>query len=279
MSKDAEDRSPQRKRSRYAFPVRDEGDNEESWADRIERREVELAADRARRARLTQSERMIEDGKDLHDSLDRTPSLTLVLQPSPPYHLRRAQCCAKECTSSGNQPKNDHAIKDEYRVAVLGPQREYYHIECLEKMLDLSPLAATRFFLDTEPYRWNNHRPWTWGMMVEKWFTQRGYINLDAIDHFIDAYDRFGEENREFSTRYISWQLRHGSSNNKHSRPCDCKCPFLGEAPQEPRLEDFELHATEPLPLSDVLQHPYAERLSRPLVVPSILGNVLMYTA
>lgn len=275
MSQAAETRGSKRRRLYDPFANYKEREDEESWADCVKRMEAEDTAERDRRAQLTRNMRMKEDGEELRKQFDRNRRWAFILQPSPPYHLRRVQCSARECTSAGDG-RNGQTIKDDYRVALLGYERKYYHIECLEKMIELSQLAATRFFMDTQSYPWNGRWPWTWGMMVEKWFTRRGYVNLDGIEHFIDAHDRFDEASSAFSVRSIKWQLAHGSGDNEHSVPCDCKFPFLAEVPQKPRLEDFELHATEPLFLSEVLQHHYAERFSRPIVVRGMIGDVII---
>ncbi|KAH8752337.1 hypothetical protein F5882DRAFT_420028 [Hyaloscypha sp. PMI_1271] len=45
--------------------------------------------------------------------------------------------------------------------------------------------------LGSEGYRWNNGWPWTWGLMLRKWFEHSGGVDLARIAEFIDAYDTF----------------------------------------------------------------------------------------
>jgi hypothetical protein len=56
----------------------------------------ELGAEEERRSRLTQEERMAEDGRKLQRRLEQDAAITILLQPSPPIHMRRAHCRANE---------------------------------------------------------------------------------------------------------------------------------------------------------------------------------------
>ena len=51
--------------------------------------------------------------------------------------------------------------------------REFLHISCLKKMIELPPLAPSWFRLNMEGYRWHNGCPWTWawccGMVWAQW--------------------------------------------------------------------------------------------------------------
>ncbi|ELR06986.1 hypothetical protein GMDG_08220 [Pseudogymnoascus destructans 20631-21] len=64
----------------------------------------------------------------------------------------------------------------DYRIALVSHNLEYFHISCLEKMIDLPSLAPSRFKLYTDGYRWNSGWPWTWGLMLRKWFQHSGFI-------------------------------------------------------------------------------------------------------
>ncbi|OBT38972.1 hypothetical protein VE00_10820, partial [Pseudogymnoascus sp. WSF 3629] len=56
----------------------------------------------------------------------------------------------------------------DYRIALVSHNLEYFHISCLEKMIDLPSLAPSRFKLDTDGYWWNSSWPWTWDLMLRK---------------------------------------------------------------------------------------------------------------
>ena len=60
-------------------------------------------------------------------------------------------------------------------------------------------LALSRFKLDTEGYRWNSDWPWTWSLILRKWFEHSGRIDLAKITEYINAYDTFKEAERDFS--------------------------------------------------------------------------------
>ncbi|OBT63349.1 hypothetical protein VE03_07192 [Pseudogymnoascus sp. 23342-1-I1] len=51
-------------------------------------------------------------------------------------------------------------------------------------MIDLPSLAPSRFKLDTDGYRWNNGWPWTWGLMLRKWFQHSGCVDLARIAEY-----------------------------------------------------------------------------------------------
>jgi hypothetical protein len=73
---------------------------------------------------------------------------------------------------------------DDYRIVIVRHEREYFHVSCLELMLDLSSLAPTRFQLDTS----------SWGLMMRKWIEHSGRIELDAISAYIEAHNIFEKE-------------------------------------------------------------------------------------
>ncbi|KAH6988679.1 hypothetical protein EDB80DRAFT_730648 [Ilyonectria destructans] len=59
--------------------------------------------------------------------------------------------------------------------------REYYHVSCLEDMLDLASLAPAQFNLDNDGYRWNGNSPRPWGLMFQKWVEHSGRVDLDTL--------------------------------------------------------------------------------------------------
>jgi hypothetical protein len=59
----------------------------------------EFRAEEERRSLLTLEERMAEDGREIQRQLEREPTMTIFLRPSPSRHMRRAQCLAGDCPS------------------------------------------------------------------------------------------------------------------------------------------------------------------------------------
>ncbi|KFY03267.1 hypothetical protein V490_00223 [Pseudogymnoascus sp. VKM F-3557] len=171
--------------------------------------EEEFGAEEERRSRLTQEERMAEDGRKLQRRLEQDAAMTILLQPSPPIHMRRAHCRASECIIANASPRGDSLIVADYRIALVSDHLQYFHISCLEKMIDLPSLAPSRFKLDTDGYRWNDDSPWTWGLMLRKWFQHSGCVDLARIAGYIDTYDTFETEHGAFSTAHIDWKLTH----------------------------------------------------------------------
>ena len=102
---------------------------------------------------------MAEDGRKLQRRLEQDAAITILLQPSPPIHMRRAHCRANECFIANASRRGESVIMADYRIALVSHNLEYFHISCLEKMIDLPSLAPSRFKLDTDAYRWNNGWP------------------------------------------------------------------------------------------------------------------------
>ncbi|XTI84711.1 hypothetical protein V2W45_1233133, partial [Cenococcum geophilum] len=46
-------------------------------------------------------------------------------------------------------------IKDKYWIVLNIQPREYFHVSCLKKMLNLPLLAPIRFRLNIDYYQWN----------------------------------------------------------------------------------------------------------------------------
>ncbi|OAF55202.1 hypothetical protein VC83_08455 [Pseudogymnoascus destructans] len=111
---------------------------------------------------------MAEDGRKLQRRLEQDAAITILLQPSPPIHMRRAHCRANGCFITNVSPRGDSLVMGDYRIAPVSHNLEYFHISCLEKMIDLLSLTPSRFKLDTDGYRWNGGWPWTWDLMLRE---------------------------------------------------------------------------------------------------------------
>ena len=74
----------------------------------------EFRAEEERRSRLTLEERMAEDGREVQRRLEREPAMAILLQPSLPRHMRRAQCWAGECPMADTSPRYKGRIIDNY---------------------------------------------------------------------------------------------------------------------------------------------------------------------
>ncbi|OBT93156.1 hypothetical protein VE01_09219 [Pseudogymnoascus verrucosus] len=154
----------------------------------------------------------------------------------------------------------------DYRIALVSHNLEYFHISCLENMIDLPLLAPSQFKLDKGGYRWNSGRPWTWGLMLRKWFQHSGCVDLARIAEYIDAYDRFKAELKAFSTPHTKWQLTH--LNQCTADRGSCGCPPEPEGPgSPPTLEDYKTGDTKACSISEVLKHPYVGILSTKIVI------------
>jgi hypothetical protein len=226
----------------------------------------EFCAEEERRSRLTLKERMAEDGREIQRRLEREPTITILLQPSPPRHMRRAQCLAGECPIADTSPRDKGRIIDDYRIVFVSDDREYFHISCLEKMIRLPSLAPSRFKLDKEGYRWNNGWPWTWGLMLRKWFKHSRCIDLAKIAEYIDRYNTLQRANSDFSTQHVEWQLTH-----LHECTADrgsCGCLPEPEGLIEPTLEDYKTE--KECSIGEVLRHPYVERLASKILVQGL---------
>ncbi|PVH91609.1 hypothetical protein DM02DRAFT_334936, partial [Periconia macrospinosa] len=158
-------RRPRRNRRRSESPTSPTSAIRER--EEILRNIAEFAAGTERRSRMMPEEKIAENGLRLRRQLESEPALAIMLQPTPPGYMARARCRADYCSCA---ERRGIEIKDEYRIVLDTRPREYFHISCLEKMLDLPSLAPARFRLDTDCYRWNQDWPWTWGLMLRKWF-------------------------------------------------------------------------------------------------------------
>ena len=227
----------------------------------------EFRADEERRSRMSQKEKMAENGRELQRLLERSPEITMFLQPSPPGRMGKAQCRARDCLFFDRSPRQETRITDDYRIVLISDEREYFHVLCLETMLDLPSLAPTKFRLDTESYRWNDGWPWTWGLMLRLWFEHGGRIDLAKVKSYIKSYKKFEKANGEFDTISLERQFKHQAECSAETS--NCRCPPEPEGPTPPTLEDCKSTTGEPCCLSEVLNHPYVDHLR-----PDILVNL-----
>ena len=257
-----------RKRRRSESP----GDTAEGIRDR--EYYLNLAADfeaeEERRSHMSPQEKAAEDGLELQSRLDDDPALTLLLQPTPPRYMAKAQCYANYCFIEEEQGRVGIGIRDNFRAVLTSTPREYFHIDCLEKMLDLPSLAVSRFNLDMSTYRWNQGRSWSWGLMLWKWFEHHGRIDVDKIAEYIRAYDRYKEELADYSTEHIEWQLNHLNNCQEDRTSCDCP-PSPADAPIEPTLQNYETNEGDTCLLSMALRNPHVAKLPAIINVSGIL--------
>ena len=261
-------RRGRRRRRRSASPARLE--QERQYYNHLSE---EYDAEEKRRSRLPLEEKMAENGHELQRRLEQDPEIRMLLQPSPPGLMGKAQCRARDCLFEDRSLRQETRIMDDYRIALVSHAREYFHVSCLEQMLDLSSLAPTRFMLDKESYRWNDGWPWTWGLMLRLWFEHGGRIDLAKVKAYLKSYKEFEKADGEFSTEYIGWQLKHQRECSADARTC--RCPPEPKGPIPPTLEDYKSTTGEPCCLSEVLDHPYVERHRQNILVnpPSSLYN------
>lgn len=199
---------------------------------------------------LTPQERMTEDGAQLQRKLDQDSTITLTLERCEPSPYNIFLCDASECLlSQGGVSRRSPMLRHRIKVSSGG----YYHVCCLESMLNLPRPAPSRFMLDTKPYRWNHNAPWTWGLMFHKWFDHSGQVELEKIATYFQELDSYFEERDDWSTRYLNWQAVH--------RGCKTDCGVVGcrsepSGPLEPDLRDCTTKGGQVCPLSDLLDHP-----------------------
>jgi hypothetical protein len=97
---------------------------------------VFLAAEEERRSLMTPEEKIAENGLQLQRRLEQEPALRILLQPTLPDYMARARCRAA-CCPAKEEGLSEIEIQDDYRIVLAGEQRKYFHVSCLEKLLDL----------------------------------------------------------------------------------------------------------------------------------------------
>lgn len=156
------------------------------------------------------AERLERTGQRLFCGFERFRG-TIILQETPVSHNGGARCRAEDdClqrvmveTALGEMLREKSNLQyydvlhrkrgkilDDYRILVnRGPfDKGYYHIRCFETMVDLAPLIPDKFFLDTNTSRVGAFEaPPSWGLMFRSWFENKGHIDLEKIEAYIDA--------------------------------------------------------------------------------------------
>lgn len=202
---------------------------------------------------LPPQERMAEESRQLLRQLDQDPTMIFLLERCEGTRYNLFLCDASECLL-----RKDKSLRQagtlRHRVLVDGAFRGFYHVPCLEVLLDLPRLAPSRFMLDTKPYRWHYNTPWRWGFMFEKWFENSGRIDLTKMAAYFKAVDAYLEERDDWTKRNIEWQIAHGQ--------CETECGASGcrskVSPPECPVGDYTIEDGsdgEVCPLSDVLNH------------------------
>jgi hypothetical protein len=203
--------------------------------------------------RLTPEEKIAEEGGQLRRLLDQDPTMTFLLQRCEQTPYNSLPCRAWECLVARGR-RNRQAGTLRHRILVDGALDGFYHVPCLEAMLNLPRLAPSRFMLDTKPYRWNHNSPWKWGFMFQQWFEYSGRVDLAKMTAYFQEMDAYLKERDDWSTRNIDWQIVHGECKT------DCGASGCNSAPSPPErpVGDYTTEESSDgkvCPLSDVLNH------------------------
>lgn len=194
-------------------------------------------------------ERLREYGTALRAEIESDPQMFVVLERSA---SNRARCRAEnDCLPglAGNAYGN--RIASDYRICVEGakswnhwaPTKHYYHTSCFVRMMDLLPMIRGGNFRLREE---------SWGLMIRKWYENRGRVDLNKIQEYIEAHRAYNEVHMEFSTEWIEWQIKHGDSCKEGET---CACPPKPDPPEEPVLRDYKTAEDQVCGLSDLLRH------------------------
>jgi len=155
----------------------------------------EMEAEGKPRRNLPPAERLEEAGQNFLRQLERNDRMVFLLQETPPRHPGRAQCQAEDCLYVHAEKANGRYITDDHRICVdRGTSydgKSYYHVLCLECMIDLEELVPSKFKMAGTPGRWS--------LMFRKWFEHKGCINLDKIAAYLEEREAFKEKLGEFS--------------------------------------------------------------------------------
>jgi hypothetical protein len=100
--------------------------------------------------RLTLQEKMAQEADQLRRWLDQDPTMMFILQRCQLTPYNSLPCNASECLVARDR-RNRQAGTLRHRILVDGVDG-FYHVPCLEAMLDLPLLAPSRFMLDTKSY-------------------------------------------------------------------------------------------------------------------------------
>ncbi|KFY22848.1 hypothetical protein V491_02701 [Pseudogymnoascus sp. VKM F-3775] len=201
--------------------------------------------------------------------------MAIILQRSPTGNMKRAECRAVPCPMAAMSPSDEGRIMEDYRLVVVSDIRDqYFHISCLERMVSLSSLAPSRFKLDAKGYKWCDGWPWTWSLMLRKWFEHSGCIDLAKIAEYIDEYYTFKQADSDFATQFNEWHFTHRDECTADLGSCGCPPELKG--PVAPTLEGYKTEEAKICSIDEVLKHPYLERLS-PKIHTSLEGSYLVF--
>ncbi|KAF2752835.1 hypothetical protein EJ05DRAFT_505660 [Pseudovirgaria hyperparasitica] len=227
-------------------------------------------AEGARNPPGTDEETIAEQRTLLVQQFDNDLTLEAYLQLTPPKYMARARCSAA-CCNFAKEARSSHVeIKDDYRIMLGVRERKFFHVTCFEHNIDPSSLLPARLKLDAASYRWNDNWPWTWGLIIRKWFDCKGYIDLNQIAQYIDDYEKHEEESGEWDTIEISRQLAQQRGDGSVE---DAPEIFLLPPTVTPTLESYAMASDLPCALSTVLQHKYVERLAPAIAINSIISG------
>ncbi|KAM5357220.1 hypothetical protein ACJZ2D_016495 [Fusarium nematophilum] len=172
--------------------------------------------------------------------------------------------------STGVSPR---VILDGYRIRVdegeWARRHQYYHVACFDKMADLPALVPDWFEMDCSVVKSISYDPIQWGLLIREWFQQRGRINLDKLESYIEEEDYYQETMRQMEKM-------------QKSDTCTCKelegCALI-HPPERPVLKDFTTGPEEICSLVDVLRHEYSERMQGQYIVTDVFsrGGVVRY--
>jgi hypothetical protein len=85
---------------------------------------------------------MTEDGREVLRRLEQEPTTTILLQPSPPSYMSRAGYAAGKCAITDASAEGyGRPIMDDYRIVLGSRNQRYFHVSCVEMMVDLASLA------------------------------------------------------------------------------------------------------------------------------------------
>ena len=201
-------------------------------AEQMSRWQAEFAAEEERRRNLTAGGRLREDGQKLLTGLEGNADATFVLDRTPRYagsNSRRAKCRAEECINEARDDAWGTSINEKFRICLdaggwHGPfetgGKQYYHIECFEKMMDnkLHTYSGTPLFMPDKVQHLTG-----FGLMIAMWLYHKGRVDIDKIEDYITAFVTYDtpETSKSAVDEWKAWESVHG----KCLKPLDqCGC-------------------------------------------------------
>ena len=215
------------------------------------------AMEKERRHNIGPEARAVEDGDELLREIEADDNTLVVLQQS---SSNRARCRAGEYIHVEMEGANGQYIADQFRICVDKGRaydgKHYYHTICFERMIALEKLFPSKILM--------KGGPWNWGLMVRRWFENRGRINPDKIAAYIEAKERYDEVDEEFSAKWIAWSLKHQKCEAEIEM---CGCPPQPSGPEEPVLRGYKTSKEDGCHLWEVLVHPRCDDMREPMVI------------